>query len=398
VRPVDNGALPASDHVAPAWWPPELGPDPPDDLLLVLVSAGGTPEERWNVEPWPRIGTDGRLRRGSVVADQPPDEPADPPLFVGSALARVAPPPGDRAVFAARVRGVAEGDTNLLSRRVADISPETWAAALAAAIWTPYAWTYWAVWRGDPDLIAHVGRTVKWAFLDVLGRDAQVRTTVEVEPDDVERFDTPAAIVAELTAHGARHMRAVKIESALEGITVLVRANSGENAADPALSKAVLLEVTSSKPEGFAAVRTIHNRTRAALERGCPGSMSLSESMVGHLALDDAGTALPGVTRTPASAAASRNQGWLLLAVLVFFVLSVLPIFGVLVSNTTILVMALIVLGAAGALVAHSLFGGGVMLGTSNRVLKLKASAVGLAGGAVSAGVGIGINQLAELL
>lgn len=398
---VDNGVLVPSADAAQAWWPPELGADPPDDLLLVLVSAKGTPAERWRVESWPRIGIDGRLRRGIVAADQPPDGPTEVQLSdVGAALARLAPAeaPSDRAVLAARGPRAADSDPSLASRRVANVSPEAWDAALAAE-WMPYAWTYWTEWRGDPELIAHVGQAIRWAFRDAIGRDANVQTTIGVEPDDTERFDEPKAVVTDVTSYAARHMRTVRIESAADDISVLVRVNRGDDEAEEVLSKAVLLEVTSSAPEAFAIVRAIHARVRAALERGRPAGMLRSESMVGYLALDEAGKAVPGVTRRPADAAAGRNQGWLNFALLVAFVVFfALPIVGGLVSGAVMVLIATIVGAALGGLAAASVFAGGIMLGTSNRVLRLRTSVVGLAGGAVSAGVGTGVKQLADLL
>jgi hypothetical protein len=416
---------------AQAWWPPMFRTEPPDDLRLVLVSARGTPHERWRVESWPCIGIDGRLRHGTVVADQPADgSPEVPPSPVGAAVAELvaaetpvssvgaalealgwpgADAPTDRAVLAAHAPGTAGSDRRGPAwlwpsprppayRLAAIIRPEAWDAALAA-VWRPCAWTYWPDWRGDPELIAHVGQAIRWAFRDVIGSDANVQTTIGVGADDAERFDEPKAVVTEVTAYGARHMRTVKIECASEKITVLVRVNRGDDQADEVLSKAVLLEVTSSAPEAFVLVRAIHARVRAAIERGLPGRLFGSESVVGHLALDDAGRAVPHVARRPADAAAGRNQGWVAFALLLYFALVVvLTTAGQFVSSATLLVIGAIVVAALGGLAAASVFAGGIMLGTSNRVLKLRARVVGLAGGAVSVGVGAGVKQLADLL
>lgn len=47
--------------------------------------------------------------------------------------------------------------------------------AAVTANWRPYSWTLWRTWRGDVDLLFHVGRTVRWALAD---SNASAATTV----------------------------------------------------------------------------------------------------------------------------------------------------------------------------------------------------------------------------
>jgi hypothetical protein len=398
--PVNDGgpAYPPADSTA-AWWPLALGHHAPDDLLLVEVTS----HELWTAEAWPRIGQDGRLVRGEAIEDMDPRSLEPAPLSgIGVALAlRTERLDGqaqpDVAVIAVRRRRDDASDDPAAARLVAKIGSNVWDAALTA-VWRPYAWTYWTVWRGDPELIAHVGRVMQWALHEVLNEPAHVQTTIDIGPDDVERFDEPSAVTADLTAYGARHMRTVKIATTAKGIDLAVHINTGEDADQPARSKAVLLEVTASSPDQLAAVRAIHARLRAAVERGRPKGMIAGESLVGHAAVDANGNPVPGLTRGPADAAERRNDGWIALGVVTFVIAwFVLPIVAEIVSGTTFLITALAIAAPLGALAAASIFGDGIMLGTSNRVLRLKAAAVALVGGAVSAGVITAIKSVLGL-
>jgi hypothetical protein len=125
--------------------------------------------------------------------------------------------------------------------------------------------------------------------------------------------------------------------------------------------------------------------------------MFLAQAMVGHRAVDETGSAVPGFARAPAHAGARRNEGWRTLVVLIVFVAGfVLPIVASIVTGRTAVLVTLAIGAMAGAFAAVFVFTGGIMLGTSNRVLKLKAGVVAIAGGAVSAGVSNGIKQLVD--
>ena len=227
------------------------------------------------------------------------------------------------------------------------------------------------------------------ALEDALGRTADVRTTVWTGALDFEHFETPTAIRDDLSRFGSHRMRTVHITAEVASVSARVRITRELDRDEPPLRKGVLLEVCSLEAADFPAVRAVHERLTHAVARGEVRGFERGISAVGHRPID---SQVSGLARHPPSESTIEGS-W------------IAPVF--------VLVVVLFFLGpaaiewggwwfpavcgtASGLLLVRSLLAGGIMLGASNRIIRLRARSTAIVGSATGAGVGAAVKFLSD--
>lgn len=392
------------------WRPRWLAHYDPTELTLAFVRPEGHDGvSRWEAEAWPRIDPDGRIRRAERIAMPHADDDRSFGLFrvpaharsgVGDALAKAIDeaggesqaPPAAIAVVVAEAEG--QQGPPRRGHAVGQVSREEWERAEEAR-WLPYAWSHWRWWRGDADTIAHVGRSARWAIEEAGHAVDCFEIEIGVQPPDRERFSSPGELVADLSAHAARHLRSARVTVRGGGITVLGRITRDRDQDQRWLSDAALLEVRAESAEDADAVAAVHERVRAAMERGRVRHLAPCSTYVGQQAVDARGEPLDDLTNTPEAKASQLPEYGVMLLIAVLVVL-LLVLFGGAVPWGVMFWFIVAGAAAIGLVFVTWKFAGGVLLGPSRRTVRVRAALTSVVGAGVGATVGATVKALSD--